>query len=134
MGHYMVHVEHLARRGCRVQAVCSLTPVSYCRQISENHSPQIPGNFTVLLLQQQRREREARRQQEREQRRREQEEKRRLEELERRRKEEEERRRAEEEKRRVEREQVSLSNRSVCCPVELGTGSQMYSPVCISHM
>ncbi|PNI13445.1 MAP4K4 isoform 18, partial [Pan troglodytes] len=54
---------------------------------------------------QQRREREARRQQEREQRRREQEEKRRLEELERRRKEEEERRRAEEEKRRVEREQ-----------------------------
>lgn len=134
MGHYTVHVEHLARRGCRVQAVRSLTPISHCRQISENHSPQIPGNFTVLLLQQQRREREARRQQEREQRRREQEEKRRLEELERRRKEEEERRRAEEEKRRVEREQVSLSNRSVCCPVELGTGSQMYSPVCMSHM
>lgn len=63
-------------------------------------------------MQQQRREREARRQQEREQRRREQEEKRRLEELERRRKEEEERRRAEEEKRRVEREQVSPRGRS----------------------
>ncbi|XP_039696012.1 mitogen-activated protein kinase kinase kinase kinase 4 [Pteropus medius] len=59
----------------------------------------------ICTYQQQRREREARRQQEREQRRREQEEKRRLEELERRRKEEEERRRAEEEKRRVEREQ-----------------------------
>lgn len=125
MGHCMVHVERLARRGCRVQGV------SHCQQISENHSRQIPANFTVLLLQQQRREREARRQQEREQRRREQEEKRRLEELERRRKEEEERRRAEEEKRRVEREQVSLSNPSICYPVELGTGSQMYSPVCV---
>lgn len=127
----MVHVEHLARRGCRVQEFRSLTPVSHCRQISEDHSQRIPGNSTVLLLQQQRREREARRQQEREQRRREQEEKRRLEELERRRKEEEERRRAEEEKRRVEREQVSLSNRSVCYPVELGAGSQKYSPVCM---
>ena len=69
-------------------------------------------------MQQQRREREARRQQEREQRRREQEEKRRLEELERRRKEEEERRRAEEEKRRVEREQVSPRG---CSGLDFGT-------------
>lgn len=86
-------------------------------------------------MQQQRREREARRQQEREQRRREQEEKRRLEELERRRKEEEERRRAEEEKRRVEREQVSPRGCSgqdfgTCRLAELGDWGQK---ACIMH-
>lgn len=91
-------------------------------------------------MQQQRREREARRQQEREQRRREQEEKRRLEELERRRKEEEERRRAEEEKRRVEREQVS--SQTVFQPwicevwyfVELGSWEQKVYTHLRAHM
>jgi hypothetical protein len=92
-----------------------------------------------LLVQQQRREREARRQQEREQRRREQEEKRRIEELERRRKEEEERRRAEEEKRRVEREQVSSKNvQPFICEVcliiklrDLGQKVHMHVYICI---